>query len=574
MATTPLAALGRGPTVKRKQVVLALLPGRIDVAVYDGSRRLESKRLTIDAEQDDVGWAKTLRRSAVSLREIIVDEDLVGAPTTVLYRSPTQSVDAPGFAVRSEAEAAEAALMKCMDALPYSALSAISEAVVIGRDAGGEAAETHVVVAAEREDVAKAIVDLVEEAGLSFRSATPLDAATIAFLVRGELQRKGARRGALYVGEYMSFFVVVSEGRLLFSRRIDLGLESLAGSLTGPVSVAGQAGSIELDIDEARRVLYRHGIPTREASVLASRGLTGRHVIPLLQPVLQRYIVELRQSLRFGLSEEDREGLTIHLTGPGAAIGRLAEVLGEELRIETSVDGSYFGAGPWWEVGPRAGEVADALKDHRFLGRLNLMPKMLQREQTTSRTRRWMIAGAATALVLIAVDGLRYRTYVNAARLESDVYAAQMRDFEALRTTGEQLAAVLGAQHTVETAIVAEVGSLVNYRACLQELARVTPPAVRFTTIEFDRNRDPKIGKVTGYAFEDAGDAERTVLEPFIEALQESPLFDAVELGNIEIGAPGNRAGQRFQATFRIVSVPRDGVFGDATALAAEGAPE
>ena len=53
-------------------------------------------------------------------------------------------------------------------------------------------------------------------------------------------------------------------------------------------------------------------------------GLAGTQVVPLLQPVLQRFIVELRQSLRFGLNDNDRANLSLFITGPGSAVKGLS----------------------------------------------------------------------------------------------------------------------------------------------------------------------------------------------------------------------------------------------------------
>ena len=97
----------------KKQIVIELVPGRIGVLVLDGAKAIETRHIPIEIEDDPVEWAKTLRRSAVSLRAL-VDELRVGdSPTTVLYRSPTQFVQLSGYAVRSAAQVVEAATMSC-----------------------------------------------------------------------------------------------------------------------------------------------------------------------------------------------------------------------------------------------------------------------------------------------------------------------------------------------------------------------------------------------------------------------------------------------------------------------------
>lgn len=529
----------------KKQIVIELMPDRVGVLVFEGSRQVEERTLPLAPEDDPGEWAKSIRRSAVSLGTIVTELKLEDAETAVLYRSPTQFVDLSAYAVRSAAQVIEAATMSCADSLPYSMMSATCEAMIVGRDAAGDPCQTHVVLGAEREDIAEAIAHLVEEAGLRFQSATPLDAALVAHLVRGELAGRH-RRGALYIGQYTSFFVVVNAGSLLFSRRIDLGIETLVTSLTRPINIPGRA-EIELTVDEAREVLAKHGIPGRDEIVHAEHGLTGVQVVPLLQPVLQRFIVELRQSLRFGLSEEDRADLSIWVTGTGSSLKNLATLIGTELGIESAGDTTYPDPEP-------TRERQDAIADRSFLTRLNLMPRPLALRRRTARLRRWMVTGAVAAMVLIGVEGVRYHKQVQSAQDEADVYAAQIKDLQSLEGTSAKLKVVMAAKAQLQRSIHENIGVVNNYRACMQELSLITPATIRFTRIGFQDTPDETAGTLTGFAFPSRTNGDRTDLEPFIEALRASPLFAGVKLGNVQMDASGRGEGQRFTASF--VTVP------------------
>jgi len=543
--------------VKTKQVVVELLPGRIDVVVYDGGRRTGFNRLPITPQSDAGEWAKTVRLSGASLRSVVEQMGVSGCPATVLYRSPTQAVDLADFAVRSPGQAVEAATLSCADSLPYSALSAVCEGAIIGRDAGGPTRQMHVVVAAEREDIAEAIVQMIEEAGLKLLSSTPLDAAVMAGFIGAALREKATRQGRLYIGEHTSFFVITNAGSLLFSRRIDLGVASLAHSLTRPIWVPGHDESIELDAATARDILHRHGIPDRDVIVHEPLALPGAKLIPLLQPVLQRFIVELRQSLRFGLNEEDRTDLAIHITGPGSAIPGFVEMIGEELGV-AATSAAATGDDQASPSGFTAGELADALGDQGLLRRLNLLPREVAWRRRIARLRRWLWTGAAAALVVIGVDGLRYHARVTDARVEADALASRIDDLEALQATGRKLRSALETMNELERTIAEEVGAAVDHRACLQELTRITPGTIRFTAVAFHRLSGQTMGTVTGYAFQRDGETARTDLEAFVQRLRESPLFEDVVLGNVAVGSIGSLKGQRFEATFAAVAVPAE----------------
>ncbi|NNF43336.1 MAG: hypothetical protein HKN62_09860 [Phycisphaerales bacterium] len=542
--------------MKSRQAVVELLPGRIDVIVFEGSRQVDARRLPLSTDGDACEWAKTVRRSGVSLQKIVEELKVEGGEARVLYRSPTQSVDLSSFGVRAPNQAIDAAVLSCADSLPYSAMSAVTEAVIVGRDTRGDPRQMHVLVAAEREDIAEAIVHLVEEAGLKFVSATPLDAAVMANFVGSELATKATHQGSLYVGEYTSFFVVSSGGTLLFDRRIDLGLESLASSLTSPLTVRGRGETIELSDEDAQTMLQNHGVPDRDAIVHEELQLTGGQVIPLLQPVLQRFIVELRQSLRFGLSEGDRSNLSIRVTGPGASIPGLTDLIGKELGVETRADDGYSSTTSWTTPGATEGELRDALKDPKVLQQLNLLPKELNQHRRFGRLRRWLWTGAAAALAMIALDGVRQHARLRTARDQAAVYASQIADLEALEQNVARLRSVMEATNALDATIREEVGLRVDLAACLKELSLTTPQQIRLLSMNFARDGSRTGGIVRGFAY--LGDEGRgTGLDTFIEQLRDSPLFTSVELGNVTMGAMHERKGERFEATFTIVGMAR-----------------
>jgi Tfp pilus assembly protein PilN len=386
-----------------------------------------------------------------------------------------------------------------------------------------------------------------------------------AHLVSTALRDRRGSRGVLYVGERTSVFVITGGGRLLFDRRIDLGLESLAQALTRPIRAAGRDEPIELDIDAARSILHEHGIPGFDTVIEEAHGLTGAQVIPLIQPALQRFIVELRQSLRFGLAEDERDQLTIRLTGPGASLPGLGKLIRGELEIETedepgrtaydfsrrSIDGS---------------ELVDALGDRSLPNRLNLQPFTLAHRRRVGKLRRWLWTGAAAALAVIAFDGFHYHTHLTDARRQADAIASRVADLEATKATSEKLVGMLQAMGDLEARIAEELGAPVDQRACLQELSRITPESIRFTSITFQRRDDATLATVTGYAFVASGDSGHTDLERFIESLGASPMFTDIVLGSVSVGVIDEREGQRFEATFTAEPGEPDGRF-----AAAEG---
>jgi len=485
----------------------------------------------------------------------------------VLYRSPTQSIDLVSYGVRNPAQAVEAAKLACTDSLSYSTLSAVCEGAMAGRDQSGQDRQSHVVVAAEREDIAEALTALVNDSGLVLQSLTPMDAAVAGNLLRTTLTRKAEHQGILQIGEHASFFLVVHQGRLLFSRRIDLGLHALASSLTRPIR-RRTGEPVELTSDEARTMLHEHGFPDRDSIVHEEHGLTGGQIIPLLQPVLQRFVVELRQSIRFGVDEQSRGHLQIKVVGPGASLQGLPGLLGKELDVQIDVDERSVEY-DWRRPGGRASELAVALKDRAFVRLLNLLPREVSHRRRAARLKRWLWTGAATALAVVAFDGFRSHARLSDVQREAEAYATQLRDHEALKETSDRLELTLSAIDELRTSVDHHVGVGIDLRACLHELTQVTPASVKLTSLDFQQFSDTATGTISGFAFAPDSTTERTELERFMAALEASPLFEKVGLGSVYTGSIGNTEGQRFEAMFTIREVARS-YMPDATLVQAE----
>ena len=133
-----------------------------------------------------------------------------------------------------------------------------------------------------------------------------------------------------------------------------------------------------------------------------------------------------------------------------------------------------------------------------------------------------------------------------------------MAQAKKLKATEEKLQVVMEALSEVERTVDREIGLVPDYRACMQELSRITPATVRFTAVGFQRQPGVIVGSVSGYAFQRSPDTQRTDLEAFIDQLRSSPLFEDVVLGNVNKGTIKQAEGERFDATFVMIGVQRN----------------
>ncbi len=536
-------------------VTVVLLPDLIDVVARKHNTVVAARRIPITLGLDPTTWAKSVREASDDLRDVVFELGVERVPTAVVYTSPTQAVDLVSLKLDSPSQARAAAILGCMETIPYPFDAAVVEAAVIGRDRAEDNPQIHVVVAADRKDVTGAIVEMTEAAGLEFQSATPIAATIIARLAGRTLRNVPTERGWLYVGDHGSFFVVGGRGILRFSRAITIGLETLVESLTRPIRSSGTTEPIGLDVREARDILYRRGIGRADEVVHNNPRLTMSQLAPLVQPVLQRFVVELRQSIRFGVPETERDSVMLVVTGPGSAVPGFAALLGQELELPVSLDSRY--AAYEYDSPASAGSEGNlAAANRRYLRQMNLQPQEITQRRDSRRLRRWLWTGVAAALVIVGLDTLWLQVRLGELRGQEAALASETAGLETLQDTQARLAAAVQAMDGLQGTIEQQIGAHVDFRAVFHELSRLTPQSIQFTTLSFRRNGDQMNGTASGYAAASQDADGQTELEAFIEALKLSPIIDNVELVNVQIAAVGRTTGERFEAGFQTIAIP------------------
>ncbi len=543
--------------MKNKSIVIGLFADRIDILSCVGGHVAASRRIEYTLGTEPQDWRKAIGDASKVVQTASRELGAVGASATVLYRNPTACADFSSVSIKSSAQATESATLGCGDALTCSQDEAVTAAAIVARDNTGKEPQTHVVVAADHEDIVNAIAIMVEAAGLKFEGASPIDAVVMAHFAT-QVHKKATKTSSyLYVGESRSFFIIAEQGRLLFARPINLGTDALTTSLTRPVRTAKSEEPVELSHAVSQGILFQHGFPSRNQVVHEELNLTGSHVIPLLQPILQRFIVELRQSLRFGVVEEQRQELALTITGPGSAIPNFASLLASELRLTVQADESHT-AFDFRTPDSCGSELMDAIEDPRTLAQLTLLPRRIAEARNSRRLRRCLLSGAAAALALTGVDTLLYQNRLETARAELATMQSQATDLQTLKATGEKLFATIGAMDKLESTIAKEMGFPTNIRALMQEVSRIMPEpegSVQLTGISLNLDKTKTLGRITGYAFEGNG-AVRSQLEPFIANLKQSPLFDEVVLFNVRTASITQMTAQQFEVNMLVVGVP------------------
>lgn len=523
----------------KKRVLIQLSGTRLRLAVLRGRSVVMSRGQLIVPGSD-------LDALTPLAREWLEGMRVSGCETTVVYESASvlASVQSCPLAagLAGAASAARLALGEVAGFAPDDESFEI-EALESDRPEASDA-RRHTLTAADRAGHVRNLAEWVRSLGLRPVSLVPATALALSRTVRA-VRASPARslRASLWLDEHYCVLAAGDGVSLRFVRTLNLGVSSMAEALMRPMRRA-DGGTVQLTRGEAYEVLEQCGIPAAEETVDAERGLVGASVLPLLQPVLQRLSVDVKQSLRFGLNEGERTGTTLTVDGPGGRLRRLAEVLGQLSGVAAHATGSVDGGfEPLWGEQERVS--------------LNLLPKNLERELTAERARWSMRAGLAAAAALMGLYGGNAWVRLQAqgqSRAELQRQLANLEERNQLTGRAEEAARLAKA---AEGRVSAELGSTVRAARVLAALSEAVPEGVALTgiTLRGEGAEGPTAlleGVIdTGRAGEFSG-----ALQRLCDGLAAVPLVRSAQVGTVrrEESREGDR--RRFELTVRMVGLP------------------
>lgn len=517
--------------MSRKTVEISLSPGRLTVA-------LGERCANIDLEEQlwETAWSEGLRPLDKPLTDALTELGVPGADGLLVYRSPTAIAEVFSYPVKAGA-AEEAAALALADALgrpleqctwSLQTLSATTRPTV----------QTVILAAGDIAATAEVIEQWTRRAGVRLVHAEPADARALA-LVAGAVRcgPGGACRAVLRMDDAGSVFAAGSGERLAFVRCVGIGLDQFVEALTRPIPrKGGVAGPAQLGRAKAREILMRVGVPEPAQIVDEALGIRGGDLLPLMQPALQRLLIEIKQSLRFGLDDAERTSLMIGLDGPGAAIPGLAAT------IASAVDRPVAPCAP----------PTKPLK----LRRMSTLAPSAREAIAMRRASVALRAGAVGAAALIAFEtfsAVRREKAIGAeiAAIEIDAERAG----EAI-ASAEAQRSVAAALTDAQAKLDASFGRRTDWMAFLRELAVLTPESVRFTEIAGSYESGLPMASLHGVAWFEEADTDASGEGPitrYLDALRASPLVDRVELGETQRSDFEGRPARRFSLRVSLV---------------------
>jgi hypothetical protein len=421
------------------------------------------------------------------------------------------------------------------------------------KPAGGkvESGQLHLVAFAGLNEAVAGIGEWLAAAGLELQGVVTSEALHAGEAIRRALECKSVP-GRTLVNVDLSHdgavLTATHDGQLALVRPINIGLDALIEALVRPIRPAGDSQqSLTLTREQAEQLLHRAGIPTAESEIDRERGIRGSAVLPVLQPVIQRIAIEIKQSLRFGLSETDRAGVWLGVSGAGADVPRLRTVLAGQVGV-THEETGEVGAGQENEIAVLALSSAVARQS---------LSSMEQQERTNRlRLRYAAIAGAVLAAASIGLDTFTERAALRSARSELEVLTSAAKERE--RTAAVEQTAIRArvSLDELDGRIVKALGERGDWASFLSFLPKAMPEKARLVGIDALTERDRPVLQLRGQLAGGDDRATSQEIASFIERLSACPLVDGVLLQSTIRSHSEAGDTQSFELLVRLVPTP------------------
>ncbi|MFO0857654.1 MAG: hypothetical protein U0640_09900 [Phycisphaerales bacterium] len=532
----------RKTVLKRDPILISLSPTSLRVGILSAGEVVRSERVCLSTSVEEA-WATGLRPLDDGLRETLQTLHVKpGTPAVVLYHSPRSVAEV--FNVPASGNAAEQAVeLYLQQNLPNSGEGWLTQHQLIQEDKSTDedgkpassTAPTHkqttALTYADSSNDADTLAHFIRRAGLNVAGIMPAKAAKLRNSLQNPPERDEDTPSVfIHLGEHAMTLTAWSGKKLLLARCAEVGYSLLVDALLRSASSALKSDSVTREV--AIRTLFACGLPLPGEMLDSSLGLSGDAVLPSIQPAMQRYVIEIRQTLRFGMLESDVARARVLLTGPGSAIPNLAESLSESLEIDVARLGQDRTAG-----GGISDELVGDLVIAKWLANQQgwIVPPSVQVARTSLRTGQAVRYGGVAAALLLGV--LATRAFMGTNSMKSAVASMkpQADAIDARLAARAQAAKAAQAMERINSLIAAGLGPRTDWRTVLGTLAQILPPGMELDEITGDYSS----GEVTGTPAlvvkgrspqVDANGASPT--SQFIDALVQSPLVLSARVTN------------------------------------------
>ncbi|USN98757.1 MAG: hypothetical protein H6810_11425 [Phycisphaeraceae bacterium] len=400
-------------------------------------------------------------------------------------------------------------------------------------------------ISAESDSVLDALVAFVERAGLVCRGITGLGlmhARAVATRLAGMVEAKLV----CDVGEHESIVAMGVDHTVPLFRPFNVGLAPFVDAYARVLEQAGAGESLS----RARAFVFSHGIPSRDDMIDESLGLSGRSILPVLQPVIQRLAVEIKNTLRFGLNDGAIDSARVELDGLAARVPGLAAALSGYITCEISCGGSSERAHGGAE--PSACYV-DALRGET-LGDNLLRPLRLVRQHHQKLFNKCLRVGAVTAALVLGAEALLAFADIRNTTTELASLRPRLDAVERFNQQSGDAVTLAADLSAVRGAIDERMGDVARWGPGLAVIARSMDERTHLLDCRGIHESGRAWYRLSGEV--DLQGPEDRTLGILLDAIEADPMFDAVELESARVETRNSAAVQRFIVRVRLVTQP------------------
>lgn len=528
------------------KLILVIGQGRIDGARVHGHRVLGSYRVdTSDLRHEQV-WEGDLAEFEEPIAQVMRSVGVTaGSAVIVSYASPKSTVEAIASPSRgagaiqamrlSLGEAVDTPLRHC--AVGYQKLWATRSPR--NQTLGLWAAEGDLAVAK--------LCTMLGRVGLRVERLVPSRAISLYSCWRNAEALAEKDVVVVDVDEQITTMCGTVDGQPRLIRQVGIGTDLFVDAYSRAMRTARGRDGASPAREEAASSLWSHGVPGRD-DVVDRAGLTrGHDVLPLIQSVVQRLAIEIKQTVRFGLDLDNRR-VRVRLSGPGAMVPALASVLSDHAESLVEAIEPADGVDRAWGPEQVVRRVIDGMPPE-----INLLPGEMVKRGVTGSVRRAALIGAGLAAIVIAFEvGVKGR---HLARVEGELalLKPEVKELEKQLSTRAEAARMSQIVGETERRLQAAMGNPVDWHGALAVLRDVSGMGVKLSDISCGQEQGRAVMTIRGTATisESHGDGLRSL----IAMLSARPEFEGVSLGTTRLQQANGKSSRSFTISMQLRSI-------------------
>ena len=518
----------------RKQVILELSVARTAIWLQKGRSITLLESVEQPAGDWNEQWGAAAQAQIPLISQWVAKRGLKGAHACVVYSRPGTPVifNAVPRTVPGDA----ATRLALIEASPFPMTEGQASVFRLGSDGHSSATpQNHYVAFAEQNAVLQAIEEVVTASGLHADGSLPAAAAALHAAYLAVDPGAAAPSVALHIGLQHAAIVAAEGGRIRFARLLTAGLEQLATTYKREMIARGATGLAALGPVAAFTSV---GVPKRGGTAF---GIPTEPILPPMQSVFQRIVVELKQSIRFGFAEQLRGGISATICGEGANVPDLAELITQQAGCSVAPV----------VPGARTGPVHPALISAAVLS----LPAA--NRSRLGELRHAIVVGTFLAAAAVLADGLT--SGLRVAGLRREVAAL----LQAADTAASSNAVADRARESEQTlaSIRSRISSWANPSTrpdvLMREISLAMGDSAVISEIDIRNDKSGSIARIRGIA----ASADNKTVQQIVDRLAASPLITDARIESLRRGGKdlSGREGGQFDMVLRLAPIPLAG---------------